>query len=68
MTDRNAEDPRSSSLSYTPIGIIRSPFTGPAGMPIQAIAAQGIAGSIELDPLYHEGLQDIEGFSHLILI
>ncbi len=37
-------------------------------MPIQAAAATGIVGKIELDPAYGEGLQDIEGFSHLILL
>lgn len=37
-------------------------------MPIQAVAAEGVAGHIELDPAYEAGLQDIDGFSHLILI
>jgi tRNA-Thr(GGU) m(6)t(6)A37 methyltransferase TsaA len=68
MPDCNTEASARSSLRYTPIGVIRSPFAAPEGMPIQTIAAQGVAGSIELDPLYREGLQDIKGFSHLILI
>jgi tRNA-Thr(GGU) m(6)t(6)A37 methyltransferase TsaA len=55
-------------ICYTPIGLIRSPYHEPAGVPIQAVAAKGIAGSIELDPAYQAGLQDIEGFSHLILV
>ena len=55
-------------VCFTPIGVIRSPYTEPTGMPIQAIAAQGVAGQIELDPAYQAGLQDIEGFSHLILL
>jgi tRNA-Thr(GGU) m(6)t(6)A37 methyltransferase TsaA len=37
-------------------------------MPIQAVAAQGTAGWIELDPAYRAGLQDIEGFEYLILL
>jgi tRNA-Thr(GGU) m(6)t(6)A37 methyltransferase TsaA len=37
-------------------------------MPIQAVAAKGVTGQIELDPAYQLGLQDIEGFSHLILL
>lgn len=37
-------------------------------MPIQAVAAQGVAGQIELDPTYQAGLHDIGGFSHLILL
>lgn len=56
------------AICFTPIGIIRSPYPEPTGMPIQAVAAQGVAGQIELDPAYQAGLQDIEGFSHLILL
>jgi tRNA (adenine37-N6)-methyltransferase len=55
-------------LSYHSIGIIHSPFKETAGMPIQAVAAQSIAGTIDLDPDYRDGLKDIEGFSHLILL
>jgi tRNA-Thr(GGU) m(6)t(6)A37 methyltransferase TsaA len=51
-----------------PIGIIRSPFTDTAGMPIQAVAATGVRGQIILDPAMTAGLADIDGFSHLILI
>src|SRR5262245_13587968 len=55
-------------ICFTPIGVIRSPYPEPLGMPIQTIAAKGVAGQIELDPAYQAGLQDIEGFSHLILL
>jgi len=51
-----------------PIGVIRTPFAEEAGMPIQAVAAEGVAGRIELDPELIEGVADIDGFSHLILI
>ena len=57
-----------NAISYTPIGVIRSPFQTPAGMPVQAVAAKGVAGMIELDPTYQDGLQDLEGFSHLLLL
>jgi tRNA-Thr(GGU) m(6)t(6)A37 methyltransferase TsaA len=57
-----------NTISYTPIGVIRSPFTAPAGMPIQSVAAQGVAGMLELAPTYQDGLQDLEGFSHLLLL
>jgi tRNA-Thr(GGU) m(6)t(6)A37 methyltransferase TsaA len=56
------------NVNYSPIGVIRSPFKEPAGMPIQSVAAKGVAGSIELAPEYQEGLLDLDGFSHLILI
>ncbi len=55
-------------IDYKPIGIIHSPFKEPTGTPIQPTAAQDITGSIEVYPEYAEGLKDIAGFSHLILI
>jgi tRNA-Thr(GGU) m(6)t(6)A37 methyltransferase TsaA len=55
-------------ITYNPIGIIHSPFKDIKGMPIQPAGAKGIAGTIEIKPEYIDGLQDIEGFSHIILI
>lgn len=57
-----------SPICFTPIGIIHTPFKETAGMPIQAVAGEGVEGTIELDPTLVEGLGDIEGFSHLILL
>jgi tRNA-Thr(GGU) m(6)t(6)A37 methyltransferase TsaA len=57
-----------NAISYIPIGVIRSPFQTPAGMPVQSVAAKGVAGMIELAPTYQDGLQDLEGFSHLFLL
>lgn len=37
-------------------------------MPIQPAAADKIFGSVELFPEYIEGLQDLNGFSHIYLI
>lgn len=51
------------AISYTPIGVIRSPFTEPAGMPIQSVAVTGVAGTIELIPTYQEGLQDLGDYT-----
>lgn len=55
-------------IVYHPIGVIRSPFTETAGMPIQPRAAGQTAGAVEVDPRYREGLADLEGFSHVILL
>ena len=55
-------------IKYQPIGIIHSPFKEVAGMPIQSAGAKGIKGTIELNPVYAEGLKDLEGFSHIILL
>lgn len=53
---------------YKPIGIIRTPFKSPVGVPIQPPAGKGIRGVVEVFPEYVEGLKDLEGFSHIILI
>jgi tRNA-Thr(GGU) m(6)t(6)A37 methyltransferase TsaA len=55
-------------IRYKPIGIIHSPFKEPKGTPIQPTAAKGIDGTVEVFPEYAEGLKDLEGFSHIILI
>ncbi len=54
-------------ITYFPIGLVHSPFTAAEGTPIQA-ASSGAVGTVEIYPEYAEGLQDIEGFSHLYLI
>lgn len=55
-------------INYKPIGIIHSPFPEPKGTPIQPTAARDVDGIIEIYPEYVEGLKDVEGFSHLILL
>jgi tRNA-Thr(GGU) m(6)t(6)A37 methyltransferase TsaA len=56
------------SICYTPIGVVRSPFTTREAMPIQPSGARGVSGSIELKEKFVEGLKDLEGFSHLYLL
>ena len=51
-----------------PIGAIRTPFKTLEGMPIQPVGAPQVEGRVVVDPSYADGLADIEGFSHLILI
>ncbi len=55
-------------IVFRPIGVIRTPFEQTDGMPIQATAAVGVRGRIELDGALTEGLADLDGFSHLILL
>jgi len=55
-------------IEYKPIGIIHSPFKEPKGTPIQPTAAKGVDGVVEVFPEYIEGLKDLDGFSHIILI
>ena len=56
------------SISITPIGIIETPFDNLKGMPIQPSGADKIQGTIVIDKGYEEGLSDLEGFSHIILL
>ena len=57
-----------NEIKYKTIGIILSPFKEPKGTPIQPAGAKGINGTVEIFPEYTEGLKDIEGFSHIILL
>ena len=55
-------------ILYNPIGIIHTPFKTTEGMPVQASRAKGIKGTIEIKPEYIDGLKDLNGFSHIILL
>jgi tRNA-Thr(GGU) m(6)t(6)A37 methyltransferase TsaA len=55
-------------FKYRTIGVIYSPHKDPAGTPIQPTAALGIQGKVEVLPQYRKGLQDLIGFSHIILL
>jgi len=54
-------------MEIEPIGVIHSPFKTGEEAPHQPIASNSI-GRIEIFKEYEEGLSDIEGFSHIILI
>lgn len=54
-------------LSLHPIGLIHSPFRDQGETPIQSAFSQA-EGTVEVYPEYVAGLQDIEGFSHIILL
>ena len=54
-------------FKFHPIGIIHTPFTEKESTPIQPSRSQAL-GRVELYPEFVPGLQDIEGFSHLILL
>jgi len=51
-----------------PIGIIHSPYYSIKDMPIQPKGASGIEGCVVVDEKYVDGLQDIDGFSHVYLL
>jgi tRNA-Thr(GGU) m(6)t(6)A37 methyltransferase TsaA len=55
------------NLELQPIGIIHSPYQDRAEAPYQGRRSEGIS-RIELFKEFEEGLRDIEGFSHIIVI
>jgi len=54
-------------MKIKPIGIIHSPFKFKQETPVQPFRSKAV-GEIEVFKEYERGLDDIEGFSHLILI
>lgn len=56
------------TIKFTAIGRIHTPHKTKEGMPIQSISAKGIKGRIELKEEYLDGLLDLDGFSHIVLI
>ena len=57
-----------TDITHTPIGVIHSQFTDPDDTPIQGVFADGARGEVEVFLEYADGLKDIGGFSHLILL
>lgn len=58
----------SDEIQYDPIGVIRTPFSDPKGMPIQPAGESTARGTVDLTDEYEAGLADLEGFSHCILL
>ncbi len=54
-------------MKIKPIGIIHSPFKSKQETPIQPFQSKAV-GEIKVFREYEQGLDDIESFSHLILI
>ncbi len=54
--------------NINPIGIIHSPHKSIEDMPIQPKGASEIAGHIIIDEKFIDGLQDLNGFSHIYLL
>jgi tRNA-Thr(GGU) m(6)t(6)A37 methyltransferase TsaA len=56
------------NIIYKPIGIIHSPFNKDEKVAIQPSRAKGIKGTIKLKNKFVDGLKDLDGFSHIILL
>ena len=55
-------------FTFKPIGIVKSAYKSKSGVPIQGVFDPESRGVVEIFEEYEEGLRDIEGFSHIILI
>lgn len=55
-------------IIYKPIATLYSPFKKIDEMPIQPTGAEGIKGTVALKSEFLDGLQDLEGFSHIYLL
>ena len=55
-------------ITFSSIGTIHTPFANLDGMPIQPSGAKAVKGTIILEPQYEEGLRDLDGFSHIIML
>ncbi len=54
-------------INMQPIGIIHTPFSEKRETPIQPTRSSA-KGMVEIFPEYVQGLQDLDGFSHIILL
>ena len=55
-------------IEYRSIGTIHSPFKRLEEMPIQPSGARGVRGRLEIYPRCAEGLKDLDGFSHIVVL
>ena len=57
-----------TKIQFQPIGIVHSPFTTLEQMPIQPTGAASREGHIDIFSEYQDGLKDLDGFSHIVLL
>ena len=55
-------------FSFKPIGFVRSPYEDTKDVPKGLGAQHEAEGSLEILPEFADGLKDIEGFSHLMVL
>ena len=55
-------------FSFKPIGFVRSPYQDTKEVPKGLGAQHEAEGAIEILPEFEDGLKDIEGFSHLMVV
>ena len=57
-----------SEVTFTPIGVIRTPFLRRDGTPKQAVHSGGARATLELLPEYAAGLRDLEEFERVWVV
>lgn len=67
MKNDDAQDSQ-MEITFKAIGLIRSPFQDLEAMPIQPTSKASGPGKVEIFHEYQDGLRDLEGFSHIILL
>ena len=55
-------------IQFQPIGFIYSPFQQLEQMPIQPATSSSADGYAQIFPEFVQGLKDLDGFSHIILL
>ena len=55
-------------IQFRPIGVIHTPFRSLKGIPIQPAGASSVRGDVDVFPEFAEGLKDLDGFSHIVLL
>src|SRR3989339_150454 len=56
------------NIEYNSIGTIFTSFSTLEGMPVQSLAGKDFTGTIVIHEDFENGLMDLNGFSHIILI
>jgi tRNA (Thr-GGU) A37 N-methylase len=64
----NVRVPMKHQWAPKPVAYVRTPYSETSQVPKGACAEHHADGTIEVLPEYAAGLQDIDGFSHLIII
>ena len=55
-------------VQYSPIGVVHSPLAPDEHTPPRRLDRRGLEGTVEVFPQYAEGLRDLAGFSHVVLL
>ncbi|KQW47428.1 hypothetical protein ASC77_13270 [Nocardioides sp. Root1257] len=54
--------------TFTPVGVVRTPYTRAEDTPVQAALNRGQDAVVEIAPEYAAGLDGLAGFSHVWLV